>query len=94
MAYYDHWLSCFINILWLGSDRHEFNIVIDSENLASCLCFDVLLGDVLGLVIKETMGISGPSDAAHVDFILLLECESGWQDLFGYGGCLGGGLLG
>tara|TARA_B110001450_G_C17551111_1_gene452703 strand:- start:321 stop:806 length:486 start_codon:yes stop_codon:yes gene_type:complete len=94
LAHYDHWLGCLIDILWLGSDGNELNVVVDSQNLATSLCFDVLLSNVLGLVIKETMGISGPSDAAHVDLVLLLERESSWQDLLGYCGCLGWGLLG
>lgn len=41
-----------MNILRLGSDAHEFDIIIHSQDLATSLGFDVLLCNILALVVE------------------------------------------
>lgn len=43
-----------------------------SQDLATRLGFDILLGDVFALVIKEAVRVSAPSNTSHIDLVLLL----------------------
>ena len=69
LSYYDHRLCIMINILRICSHWYKFNIVLYSQNFASRLSFDIFLGYILGLIVKKTMRVPGPSDAAHVNLI-------------------------
>lgn len=72
----DHGLCVGIDLLWLRANGDKLDIIVDSQDLASRLRLDVLLGDVLGLVVEEAMRVTRPGDAAHVDLVLLtLGCE-------------------
>ena len=73
LPHYNHRLGCLVHILWLGADRHEFNIVFDPEDLAPSLRLDIFLSNVLGLIVEQTMRVARPGYAAHVHFVLLLE---------------------
>ena len=68
----NHRFGISINVLWSCSYRHKLNIIVDSQDLASSLRLDVLLGNVLRLIIEQTMRITWPSHTSHVNFILFL----------------------
>lgn len=53
----DHGFRFGIKVFRLRADGDELDIIVDSEDLSSSLCFDVLLRYVLGLVVKETVGV-------------------------------------
>jgi len=77
----NHWLCVLIDVCRPGPDRNKLDIVVDPENLASCLSLDVFLGNVLRLVVKQTMGVSRPRYTPHVDFVL--GVGSDWNLVFG-----------
>lgn len=81
LSHYYHWLCCFVYIFWLCPNGYKFDIIRNSQYFATSLSFDVFLGDIFGLIIKETMRVSGPGDASHVDFIFLLSFELVLQTL-------------
>lgn len=66
----NHWLGVRINILRPGSNGNKLNVVVNSQNLAASLRFYVLFRNVLWLVVKETVRVTRPRHASHVDFIL------------------------
>ena len=66
----NHGLRVSVQVLRLRADGDEFNIVLNPQYLAPCLCFYILLRNVLRLIVKEPVGVTRPRDASHVHLIL------------------------
>lgn len=82
----DHGLGGLIDLFRLSPYADKLDIIVDSQYLTASLSFYILLGDVLRLVIEETVRISRPSYAPHVNLVLrlLLLLKTKLRDL---GGC-------
>lgn len=54
----------------------ELNIILQSYDLASCVCLYVPLRYASRFVIKEAMGVSAPGDTPHVNSIWMLDSNN------------------
>ena len=73
LLYNNHRLGIWINFFRLRPYRHKLNIIINSQYLSTCLCFNILFCNIFGFIIKKSMRISRPSYTSHIYFILLIK---------------------
>ena len=72
LSHNDHWLGISIHLFGSRANTHKLDVVCHAQNLPASLSLDVLLGDVLGLVVKQAVRIARPGHATHVDFVTRL----------------------
>ncbi len=72
LLHYNHGFCVWINLFWLCSDWHKFNIVIHSQNLSTCLSFDIFFCNILWFIIEKTMWVPRPSHTSHINLIFLI----------------------
>ena len=68
----NEWLSIWAVFGCSRLPTNELHIIVETNDLASSIRFDVTLGDLARFVIEKAMRISAPCDTSHVD---PKECE-------------------
>jgi hypothetical protein len=66
LSYNDHWFCDCVNVLRFCPDRYKLYIVVDPQNLTTCLGLDVLLSNVFRFIIEQPMRVSRPCDTPHI----------------------------
>ena len=54
-------------VLYVGGRRYELNCILLADDLANILCLEILLADVAGLIIEQTMGVTQPCHSSEKD---------------------------
>jgi hypothetical protein len=73
LLYNNHWFCILIDFFRLRPYRHKLNIIIYSQNLPTCLCFNIFFCNIFRFIVKKSMRISWPCYTSHINFILLIE---------------------
>ena len=66
LGYGDERLGLWVQICWLHVETNELYIIVEPDNLASLGSFDILLANIPGLIVEQSMRISTPCHTPHV----------------------------